>query len=135
MAYDWIKETVCNVSAIPPEGLCFTPGPTLAPTTAAPTASPTYMPSYMPSRNPTHRPPTLAPSVIPSIQPSTSSTTALPTKAKPPPLKKDALKSPDERTFDVDSANDSNSSSRRTYYFLNSAIISLAAGVLLSSCV
>ena len=56
IAYDWIKETVCNVSAVPPEDLCFTPEPTLVPTTMAPSVSPTYMPSYHPSKNPTLRP-------------------------------------------------------------------------------
>jgi trypsin len=55
-AYDWIKETVCNVSAVPPEGLCFTSTPTIEPTTVARSDSPTYSPTYMPSIHPTEKP-------------------------------------------------------------------------------
>ena len=38
IAYDWIKETVCNVSSVPPNELCDL---------QEPTASPTYVPSLV----------------------------------------------------------------------------------------
>lgn len=126
MAYEWIQETVCNVSAVPPEGLCYTSEPT----TSAPSAAPTYMPSYMPSRNPTQRPTTPEPSFSPSTHPSFLSTTEIPTKNnKPPPPKKGTLKSPDERTFDVDSAIDSNLSTRRSCIFAMIGTVAFGAAL------
>jgi len=56
IAYDWIQETVCSVSTVPPEGLCYTKNPTIQPTTMDPSVSPTYTPTYLPSNQPTERP-------------------------------------------------------------------------------
>lgn len=47
IAYDWIQETVCEMSQFPPEGLCYT---------ADPTEAPTYFPSYVPTGSPSRRP-------------------------------------------------------------------------------
>ncbi|KAL7481793.1 hypothetical protein ACHAW6_007465 [Cyclotella cf. meneghiniana] len=162
LAYDWIKETICNVSSVPPDALCDdlpepTPEPSHMPTvgpsdvpsrspTERPSASPTRRPSASPSTRPSGSPstspsdipsvsPSGSPSTSPSDSPSTSPSDSPSTSPSSAPFsssrnpkkystdgndttdgspKNDALKSsivePDQRTVDVDSDGDSNSS-------------------------
>eukprot|EP00804_Cyclotella_cryptica_P010938 CCRYP_016682-RD/>CCRYP_016682-RD protein AED:0.25 eAED:0.25 QI:250/1/1/1/0.75/0.66/9/1392/415 len=141
LAYDWIKETVCNVSSVPPDSLCNLPEPTQEPT-QEPTHVPTVSPSYVPSSDPTEKPsnsPSTSPSSRPSASPSLSSPnpkksltgTNNSTNVRPAP-KTDAIKAPnvepDERTVNVDA--DEDSSSGRTMH-CNFVVLFGIAGLLM----
>jgi len=78
--YDWLRDSVCELSQYPPEDyVCYpTPNPTVAPSVA-----PTFSPSAGPSPSPTFSPTTVSPTSSPSASPATAAPVATGTATGP----------------------------------------------------